>query len=342
MRRIKGVLALGACILLTGCGQTTLESDISAGADTGSEQITASEEIRIPAGTPGYRKIEEKLPKPGEAVENPGTREHFSFTSGDRTYVFTETEDLWLYNQAKVYDLQTQFMLNVKGHKVGILIPETAPALDSLVTAYSDDSVTIYRQQDGEIAENEQMYLKVYDLVYQIENWAELVNKNVIGMDALCQALAQMGTAIVPADKGETLTDVMTGLRMNPVMDHYTLAYREGVNQSGFLCCSPSTGDADHDNVSIYMSVQVPNWNTYAVLHFEAVPDYRERLEDTGEAYDGHPIYVDYTGELKYFLIGEGGRCVYLDGVPESNEKNVRSYTAKEAAYVFDLVLLGE
>lgn len=338
MRRLKGMFALGVCILLTGCGQTTSVSD----AAMQSEAMDSSEEILVPTGKTGYRKLLEELPKPAETVENPGTRQHFTFPYGDTTYVFTETETLWLYNQAKVYELRTQFLLNVKGHKVGIVLPEEEPELDDRVIAYEDDRVTIYRQQEGTVLENEEMYLKVYDMVYQIQNWSELVNKRIVNVDKLCQELAQLGTAIEPAQKGESLTDVMSGLRMDPVMEQYVLAYREGISESGFLCCSPSANEADYDKVSIYLSVQVPEWDTYAVLHFEETPDYRERLEDTGEEYDGHPILVDYTGELKYFLIGEDGRCVYLDGVPESNEENVRSYTAKEAAYVFDLVLMKQ
>lgn len=338
MKRLKCLFALGACLLLAGCGRTTPVSD----AALQSEEMSSSEEILVPTGKNGYRKLPEELPEPAEPVENPGTRQHFIFPYGDKMYVFTETETLWLYNQAKVYELQTQFLLNVKGHKVGIVLPEEEPEFDDQVSAYADDRVTIYRQQEGAPAENEEMYLKVYDMVYQIQNWSELVNKRIITVDKLCQELAQLGTAIEPAQQDESLTDVMTGLRMNPVMEQYVLAYREGISESGFLCCSPSANEADYNKVSIYLSVQVPEWDTYAVLHFEESPDYQERLEDTGEEYDGHPILVDYTGELKYFLIGEDGRCVYLDGVPESKEENVRSYTAKEAAYVFDLVLVKQ
>lgn len=336
MKGLRSVLALAVCLALAGCSQTaSLSEDGAQQSATGD----SSEEIILPTGKEGYRKISEELPKPAAKVENPGTREHFTFPYEGRTYVFTETETLWLYNQAKVYELQTQFLLNVKGHKIGIVLPEEVPKLDKYIIAYEDDAVTIYRQQEGAVGEQEQMYLKVYDMVYQIQNWTELVNKRTISVDKLCQELAQMGTAIVPAEKGETLTDIMTGLRMTPVMDGYVLAHREGISESGFLCCSPSANEANHDKVSIYLSVQVPDWDTYAILHVEEIPDYRERLENTGETYDGYPILVDYTGELKYFLLGEDGRCIYLDGVPETKEENVRSYTAKEAAYIFELVL---
>ena len=61
-------------------------------------------------------------------------------------------------------------------------------------------------------------------------------------------------------------------------------------------------------------------------------------LEDTGEEYDGRPILADYTGELKYYLIGEDGRCVYLEGSPGEAGSSDKAYTAKEAAHIYKLV----
>ena len=81
---------------LSGCGNSTTTEE------TGTEEDTteATTEVVVPTGREEYRKISEELPERKAPVENPGTREHFSFTVNDKKYVFTETETLWMYNQS--------------------------------------------------------------------------------------------------------------------------------------------------------------------------------------------------------------------------------------------------
>lgn len=331
-------LGLMLCLALTGCGTDGEEVTES---ETGTE---AASEIVVPAGNGDYRRIPETLSDAGPLVENPGTREHFSFVADDKSYIFTETDTLWLYSQSIIARYSTQFMLNVKGHKVAIEVPDQEQ-LDTwkpsdFTVVYSDDVVNIYRKEDtGEVMEEEEMYLTLYDMVYRVSYWQELVNKRIISLNNLYTGLAQMGTAIVPAEEGETLSDVLSAMRMNPVFEEYKMAYREGISYSGFLICSPASGNADHDEISILMSVEVPEWETHATIHIEPIPDYQDRLEDTGETFDGHPIMVDYTGELKYFVLGSDDTCIYLDGMLGSAGSTVKNYTAREAAYIFDLVL---
>ncbi|MCM1496629.1 MAG: hypothetical protein NC089_12645 [Bacteroides sp.] len=331
-------MGLSLCLLLTGCGSAKSDTtDMEETTDTAAEVV-------VPVGNTDYRRIPETLPEAGIPVVNPGTREHFSFVVNDNTYVFTETDTLWLYSQSIIAKYSTRFMLNVKGHKVAIEEPEaeflnTWKPSDYMVV-YSDDVVNIYRKKDsGAVTENEEMYLTLYDLTYQVSYWQELVNKRMISLNNLYTALAQMGTAIVPADEKETLSDVIAAMRVNPVFEDYKMAYREGISYSGFLICSPASGTANHDDISILMSVEIPEWSTYATLHVEPVPDYQERLEDTGEVFDGNSILVDYVGELKYFILSSDGTCIYLDGMPEGTGSTVKSYTAREAAYIFDIAL---
>lgn len=338
MKRWYWVFGLVFCLTLTGCGNNTTE-------DTESEDTTeAISELVLPVGNVDYRKIPEEVPAACTPVENPGTREHFSFVVDDKKYIFTETETLWLYNQSVIHTFDTQFLLNANGSKVTIALPDTAEAntlnLEEYSSVYSDDVVNIYRKENSNtVTEDEVMYITLYDMVYKVTNWSELVSRRVISFDRLYTGLAQMGTAIVPAEETETLSDVITAMSVNPVLDDYKMAFREGIPYSGFIFCSPSSGNANHDDISIYMSVKVPEWETFATVHIEPIPDYQERLEETGETFDGHPILVDYTGELKYFVLGENGTCIYLDGVLKNSSNSTKSYSAAEAAYIFELVL---
>lgn len=325
------------CLALAGCSRNKGAEDTDT--ETTREPDT---EVILPVGNLDYRKIPETVPEAGTPVENPGSREHFSFVVNDKTYVFTETETLWLYNQSFIATYRTQFMLNVKGHKVAIEVPEESEEWkpEDYTRVYSDDVVNIYRKEDtGEVGEEEEMFLTLYDMTYQVLYWQEPVNKRRISLNNLYTALAQMGTAIVPAEEGETLSDVLGAMRVNPVLDDYKMAYREGISYSGFIICSPASGIASYDETAILMSVRIPEWDTYATVHIERIPDYQERLEDTGETFDGHPILVDYTGELKYFVLGEDGNCIYLDGMLGSPGGTVKNYTAREAAYIFEVVL---
>ena len=337
MKRWCYGVSLLLCLLLTGCGKEGIDAtDTEVAADTTAEVV-------VPVGNADYRRIPETLPKAGVPVENPGTREHFSFVVNDRRYVFTETDTLWLYSQSIIAKYSTQFMLNIKGNKVAIeeLDGErlnTWKPLDYTVV-YSDDVVNLYRKEDsGTVTEDEELYLTLYGMTYQVSYWQELVNKRIISLNNLYTALAQMGTAIVPAEENETLSDVITAMSVNPVFEDYKMAYREGISYSGFLICSPASGAASHDDISILMSVKIPEWNTYAAVHIEPTPDYQDRLEDTGEVFDGNPILVDYVGELKYFILGSDGTCIYLDGML-GDAGTVKNYTAREAAYIFDVVL---
>lgn len=357
MKRCYLICAAVMCLTLAGCGaQVTEDTDNEEQTDTTEEITTIPTEVVEPTDLAGYRRIPEELPEFGKKVENPGTREHFSFTEGEETYIFTETETLWLYNQSQIAELDTQFLLNINGNKV---------VLDSLDNSeldvwkaedynqvYSDDVVTIYQGRKsgdsedagtaGVVEDNTPMYLTLYNLTYQVDLWQSLVSKGTISLENLYINLAQMGTAIEPAKSGETLTNVLDGWRNEVVFDNYKLAYREGVPHTGFIFCSPTSEKANHDDISIYMSVNISNWDAYAILHIEAAPDYIDRLEDTGETFDGHPIMADYTGELTYFILGEDGTCIYLEGIPGEAGSSTKSFSAKEAAYIFDLVLTQE
>lgn len=345
IRKYLCIAAIWSLLLstLSGCGNST------ATEDTGTEEATTetTTEVVVPTGRDEYRKIADELPERKAPVENPGTREHFSFTVNDKKYVFTETETLWMYNQSEISTCDTQFMLNVKDYKVTIAIPEAQEleglSLDSWACVYTDDIVSLYRENDSdEVAENEVMYLKLYDMTYRVDYWSELVTKKVISLKDLYTALAQMGTAIVPAGEDETLSTVIEGLGANPVLDDFKLAYREGVPYSGFIFCSPSSGNANHDSVSILMSIEMPGWEEYATVHIEGIPDYRDRLEDTGETFEEYPVLVDYTGELRYFVLGNDGKCIYLDGMPGQGTGSGKNFTAAEAAYIFRMVLTRE
>lgn len=335
----KWITVLGCLffmVALAGCNEQKLPDLPSAPDET--------TEVMPPVGTAGFRKQLDTLPAVGAPVENPGTRQHFSFTAGDGAFTFTETETLWLYNQSVIGESDTQFLLNVKGRKVTIVRvkpEETASlSLDQWTSVYTDDIVTIYREtEEKEVKEDECMFLTLYDTTWQVYFWSELVEKRIITLDKLYQELAQMGTAIVPAEEGETLSDVIAAMGVNPVLEEYKLAFREGISYSGFVFCSPSSGLAVYDDLSILISIQVPEWKEYATLHIEKIPNYQDRLEDTGEVFDGHTIWADYTGELKYFILGEDNTCVWLEGLPSTTESDAKSFTAKDAAYIFELFL---
>lgn len=338
MKRWCYGVSLLLCLALTGCGKEGMDTtDTEVATDTTAEVV-------VPVGNADYRRIPETLPEAGVPVENPGTREHFSFVANDKSYVFTETDTLWLYSQSIIAKYSTRFMLNIKGNKVAIeeldgeQLNTWKPS--DYTAVYSDDVVNIYRKEDtGTVTEDEELYLTLYDMTYQVSYWQELVNKRIISLNNLYTALAQMGTAILPAEENETLSDVITAMGANPVFEDYKMAYREGISYSGFIICSPTSGTASHDDISILMSVKIPEWNTYATVHIEPIPDFQDRLEDTGEVFDGNPILVDYVGELKYFVLGSDGTCIYLDGMLGDAGSNVKNYTAREAAYIFDLIL---
>lgn len=335
-------------VAVTGCGKETVPAGTEPdGTATALDTTEATTEIVIPTRPAGYREILDELPAACDKVENPGTREHFSFVENGTQYIFTETNTLWLYNQSMIRTCKTEFMLNVKGYKVVLAIPEESEFqgvdLGTYEVVYSDDVVNIYRQtNDSEVEEKEPMYLTLYDMTYQVTNWQELVNERVISLNNLYTSLAQMGTAIVPAEEGETLTDVITAMRTNPVLDEYCLAFREGIDYSGFIFCSPNSSNANYEDVCILMSIVVPEWQESATVHIQQIPDYKDRLEDTGKTFGEYPIMVDYTGELKYFILGEDGTCMYLEGVPGGVNGEAKSYTAREAAYVFELILTSE
>lgn len=335
----RWVLVLG-CLFLTvitaGCKGQALP-DVQTDPD-------GTTEIMPPVGTTGYRRQLDTLPPAGAPAENPGTRQHFSFTAGDKVFTFTETETLWMYNQSVIGESDTQFLLNVKGRKVTLVRvkpEETATlSLDQWMPVYTDDIVTIYRETEEQgVKEDECMFLTLYDTTWQVYFWSELVEKRIITLDKLYQELAQMGTTVVPAEEGETLSDVITAMGANPVFEGYRLAFRDGMSYSGFLFCSPSSGMADYDDLSVLISVQIPDWNEYAALHIEPVPSYQDRLEDTGETFDGYTIWADYTGELKYFILGEENTCIWLEGFPSTTDSDAKSFTARDAAYIFELFL---
>lgn len=357
MKRVYLVCAVVMCLALAGCGKQEAEdTDHKEQTDTIAETPEIPTEVMEPAELAGYRQIPEELPEPGEKPENPGTRKHFSFTEGDAVYIFTETENLWLYNQSEIAELDTQFLLNINGNKVVLDCLGTDESeewnAENYNQVYSDDVVTIYQGEKTETSEgtvstgnidaSTPMYLTLYHLVYQVDLWQNFVNNGTISQATLYTELAQMGTAMEPAQTGETVTSVLDGLRNETVLDDYKLAYRQGVVHTGFIFCSPTSEKANYDDVSIYMSVLIPNWDVYAVIHIEKSPDYIDRLEDTGETFDGHPIMADYTGELKYFILGEDGACIYLEGIPSEAGNSAKSFSAKEAAYIFDLVLTQE
>lgn len=323
-------------LLLTGCkaGQEIEET----GFET-EEEMEASADIILPTENPNYRKIPVELPARTAPEENPGTRARFSFTVNEQKYVFTETETLWVYNQSLIGDYDTQFMLNVKGNKVVLQIsPQEIP--ETWEAVYTDDIITIYRQENSKtVSEDEVMYLTCYDMTYEVRYWSALVKKHSIAFDKLYSELAQMGTAIAPAAEDETVSDLITAMSAEPVFEGYCMRFWETMTYSSYIICSPSAAAADYDSISILMSVQIPEWEDYAVLHIEPIPDYQERLESTGESFEGYPILVDYTGELRYFILGEQGTCIYLDGMPGQADADAKSYTAKQAAYIFEVVL---
>lgn len=326
-------------LLITGC-KASKETDATP-SDGGEEAGAASTmDIIPPSVSQNYRKIPVELPAAVAPAENPGTRARFSFEVNGQKYVFTETQTLWVYNQSLIAAYDTQFMLNVKGKKVTLQCPEQAPSLEEWEAVYADDAVTIYRQENTKtVSEEEQMYLTVYDMTYEVKYWSDLVKKRTITLDKLYTELAQMGTAITPASADETVTDLITGMGAEPVFEDYHVVFREEMPYSAYIICSPSTATADYDAVSMLLSVQMPEWEDYAVLHIEPIPDYQDRLENTGESFDGYPILVDYTGELRYFILGENGGCVYLDGMPGQADSEAKNYTAKQAAYIFEVVL---
>ncbi|MBQ8983206.1 MAG: hypothetical protein IJ079_06410 [Lachnospiraceae bacterium] len=382
------IFGIAVTMGLAGCGnsantnqaETDTSEDVSVTdlSQNSSSNTDADTNVLLPSDLSGYRKISDDMPEKGPSVSNPGTREHFSFTDEDRTYVFTETETLWLYNQSLINDLHTEFMLNIKGNKV-TLVPLSAEdkskvPLSLYQDVYEDENVKIYRgrimdvNDDGEDAaddssdnsandantsvdsssgetadsgsmdEGEPMYLTLYDLVFQVDGWQTVIEQGTISSDSLYQELAQMGTAVQEAGNKETLSNVIDGYRSSPVFEDYCFAYREGMTHTGFFYCSPNSKQAVHDSVTVYMSIYLPDWDSYAVLHAEAVPSDVNSLEDTGEEYDGLPILADYAGELKYYLIGEDGMCVYLEGAPGEAGSSDKVYTVKEAAYIFRLV----
>ena len=333
MKRCCPVYALLLCLLLAGCGKqmdATEEKADTTGTGT---------ELVLPTGVSNPRKMAQTLPDPGAEKENVGTREHFSFVMDQNTYVFTEAETLWLYSQSLMAEYRTEFLLNVKGNKVVIapLDTETGQIPSDCEEVYTDETTAIY-QKEQEDADDE-LYLTVYGLAFQVTGWEELVDNHTVTLQKLYSALAQMGTAVTPASEDETLTDVITAMRTVPVFDSYKMAFREGVSYSGFFMCSPSSSEAVYEDVSIFMSVEIPDWNELAVVHVEAIPDYRERLEDTGKTFDGQPILADYAGELKYFILGTDGKCIYLEGLPGNAGSDTKSFTAEEAAYIFDVIL---
>lgn len=335
-------IVLPMCLIVAGCGKPieTIQNDTQETEAT----TEATTEMVIPTSHDEYRRILDELPEMKKPVTNPGTREHFSFTENDVTYVFTETENLWLYNQSVTGTLKTTFVLNEKDYKVVIAVPEQekleAWKPEEYISVYKAESLEIYRQSEtDDIDENEQMYVTLYDLTYEVTGWQELVNKNVLSLDDLYEDLAQLETAIVRAEESETVTDVLTAMGAVPVMDDYCIAFRENVAYSGYFFCSPNKGNLDYDDVDILLSFVIPEWKDYATICIEEIPDYEDRLEDTGETFDGQPILADYDGELKYFLLGENGKCIYLYGVPKNTEGYANNFSAKEAAYIFELVL---
>ncbi len=348
---------LGVCCILcmvgTACGKTNVTPDTEIGSTESIEAIATSEgttEMVTPVEHEGYRDLEVEFTDPCKSVANPGTRENFSFEVDGKKYVFTETETLWLYNQSIINECETQFLLSVRGNKVVLAIPEEEE-LEALNFAdydavYEDDVVTIYREKQEEEETTEEadeeeatMYVTLYDLTYKVQFWETLLDRQLVTTNSLYERLAQMGTAIVPAESKETLSNVIEGMRENPVFEDYKLAFRENVEYAGYIFCSPNSGDANYEDVSIVMSVRVPEWNDYAMIHIEGIPDYEDRLEETGETFGDYPILADYAGELKYFLIGEGDTCIYIDGVPSDAGSFADSYSAKEAAYIFELLL---
>lgn len=355
------IFGIAVTMGLAGCGnsvntnqaETGTSEDVSVTdlSQNSSSNTDADTNVLSPSDLSGYRKISDDMPEKGPSVSNPGTREHFSFTDEERTYVFTETETLWLYNQSLINDLHTEFMLDVKGNKV-TLVPLSAEdkskvPLSLYQDVYEDEAVKIYRgrimdvNDDGEgdsIDEGEPMYLTLYDLVFQVDGWQTLIDQGTITSDSFYQELAQMGTAIQKAGNKETLSNVIDGYRSSPVFEDYCFADREGMTHTGFFYCSPNMNQAQHDSVTVYMSIYLPVWDSYAVLHTEAAPSDVNSLEDTGEEYDGRPILADYAGELKYYLIGEDGSCVYLEGSPGEAGSSDKVYSVKEAAYIFRLV----
>ena len=116
-------------------------------------------------------------------------------------------------------------------------------------------------------------------------------------------------------------------------------AYRKGISHTGFIICSPNNDKSDHDSFSIYMSLGIPNWDTYAIVHMEAAPDFVNRLDKTKESFEDYSIMADYTESLKYFLLGEDGRCIWIEGVPGEAASTSKAFTPKEAKYIFELLL---
>ena len=341
-----GFVCLALCIALTGCTDKAEEVDPSpstdAASETATEAVSESANEAVMPRNEAVRRIAETLPEAGKPVEAPGDRTHFSFTEDGKTYEFTETETLWLYNQSVIggsYD--TQFLLDVKGKKVILANPSAEEQenlhLEDWTLVYEDDKVEIFREEEKEKAEeDEKLLLTVYDMLYEVTYWPDLVNKGTITLPRLYEALAQMGTSIVPVTE-PTVSDLITAMSANPVFEQYRMAFREGVSYSGFIFCSPKSNEADHENISIFMSIRIPVWEEYATVQIEPIPDFKDRLEETGETFDGHPILVDYTGELKYFVLGDTGTCITVDGMPGENGQNRENYSAREAAYILNM-----
>lgn len=336
------IVVLVLCLALAGCGNQATETENTA--DSSTEDVT---EASVPVRNPNVRRIPEELPDACTPVENPGDRTHFSFSVGENTYEFTETDNLWMYNQSVIGGYDTQFLLSIRGNKVVISLPSTQEAEDmnleeklkNWVSIYSDDNVEIYREEESKTAaEEEILLLKVYDMTYQVSYWPKLVNKGTISLEKLYTELAQMGTAIVPVEES-SVSDLITAMSATPVFENYRMAFREGASYSGFIFCSPSSETVDYEDVSIYMSVLIPEWGDYATVRIEDIPSYQNRLEDTGETFDGYPVLADYVGELKYFVIGEDGTCVSIEGLPGEAGASKQNYSPKEAAYIFHIVL---
>ena len=336
------IMVLVLCLALAGCGNQATETENTA--DSSTEDVS---EAAVSVRNSNVRRIPEELPEACAPVENPGDRTHFSFNVGDNTYEFTETDNLWMYNQSVIGGYDTQFLLSIRGNKVVISLPSAQEAeamnleetLKDWVSVYSDDNVEIYRKEDTKtVAEEEILLLKVYDMTYQVSYWPKLVNKGTISLEKLYTELAQMGTAIVPV-KESSVSDLITAMSATPVLENYRMAFREGVSYSGFVFCSPSSETVAYEDISIYMSVLIPEWGDYATIRIEDVPSYQNRLEDTGETFDGYPVLADYVGELKYFIIGEDGTCVSLEGLPGEAGDSKQNYSPKEAAYIFHIVL---
>lgn len=258
-------------------------------------------------------------------VENPGDRSHCSFFVKDSQYIFTQTENLWLYKQAKINSYETDFMLVVQNEFVQIM--ENTDIIAEADVVYSAENIEILKTR-GDIPE---IYVKVYDIQYHIVNWSELVKNKKISETTLYEELAQLSSAIMPTEKTETLTTAMEGLGSKMVFGQYRFAYRTNHSYSGFICCSPTSSTPNYDSIGIYMSTAIPEWDTCATIRIETTPDYASRFENTGLMFGEYSIMVDYMGALTYYVIVDGGQCICLDASDDN-------YSPEEAAYIFNLV----